>query len=485
MKFTVRNRPGAQRPASAMHEPVMHEPAALPPAAGETLPVVAKDEQRAYASPVSGDAVFVPEGDIIVRPDAASGKAGTPGTPLTPPVSPGRANATLVALAVCAFLVVSNEIAPMGMLPTMAADLGRSEGQIGMTATVFALATMVATLPLARLTTHMIRRWVIVATMAFWSLGALVAAVTHSYEALLASRVLTGFGHALFWAVVTPAAAGMFPAAQRGKSVARLLLGGSAAGVIGLPAETFLAQQVSWHTPFWILAAGGAIMAVAIAILMPSFRTQQSTVPRGDVPSLSRFMRILVVTVLMTWSLSMTWTFFAALFTDVTGFADGTIPILLFVGGVVGVFATWMVARYVDRWPVKSVALGQALLLLLWVGLSLGVHSKVVVVAMICLEGLAWSVTVVSMVNWALRHTPWTSDIGNGAYASVFNLGNALGSRLGAVIVGVWGARWLPVGSLGLTAMALMLVLTVGGFASREGAVRRVLTVAMRKGNAG
>ncbi len=449
---------------------------------GASAPRASQEEQRAYASPVSGDAVFVPEGDIITLPDSGQGMAGTPGVPTAPPVSPGRANATLVALAVCAFLMVSNEIAPMGLLPTMAADLGRSEEQLGMVVTVFALATMIATMPLARLTTHMIRRWVIAATMAFWALGALVAATTASYEALLASRVLTGFAHALFWAVVTPAAAGMFPAARRGKSVARLILGGSAAGVIGLPAETMLAQSVGWHAPFWILAAGGAVMAVTIAILMPSFRTQQSTLPRGDVPSLSRFIRILFITTLTTWSLSMTWTFFASIFTDVTDFADGTVPILLFVGGVVGVGATLMIARYVDRWPVKSVAVGQSLLLLMWLGLSVGIHSKGVVVAMICLEGLAWSVTVVAMVNWALRHTPWTSDLGNGAYATVFNLGNALGSRLGAVIVGAWGARWLPVGSFGLNLAALVLILTVGGLASREGAVRRVVDTARQRG---
>ena len=493
MKSSVREPSGARPPSPGTLAPAaedglvaaaefpVREPAAEAPDVAEP-PTATPEGQRAYASPVSGDAVFVPAGDIIARPAAEGEKEGPPGPPASPPVSPGRANATLVALAVGAFLVVSNEIAPMGMLPVMAADLGRSEEQLGMVATVFSLATMVATMPLARLTTHMIRRWVIAVTMAFWALGALVAAATASYEALLASRVLTGFGHALFWAVVTPAAAGMFPAARRGKSVARLILGGSAAGVIGLPAETLLAQQVGWHAPFWILAAGGAILAVAIAILMPSFRTQQSTVPRGDVPSLSRFIRVLVITTLTTWSLSMTWTFFAALFTDVTGFADGTIPILLFVGGVVGVGATWMVARYVDRWPVKSVALGQTLLLLLWVGLSLGIHSKVVVVAMICLQGLGWSITVVAMVNWALRHTPWTSDLGNGAYATMFNLGGALGSRLGAIIIGVWGARWLPVGSVGLTAAALVLVLTVGGLASREGAVRRVVSGALHRG---
>lgn len=458
---------------SSVRDGAATEPATV---AVEQITVIAQDEHRAYASPVSGDSFYLPEGNIVAT-EPGQGMGGVPGSPLAPPVSPGRANATLIALAVAAFLVVSNEVAPMGMLTSMAEDLGRSEEQLGMTATVFALATMFATLPLARLTTHMIRRWVIVGTMAFWSLGALVAAVTQTYEGLLASRVLTGIGHALFWAVVTPAAAGMFPAARRGKSVARLLLGASGAGIIGLPAETYLAQHVGWHVPFYILAVGGAIIGITVAILMPSFRTQQSTVPRGDVPSMSRFIRIMAITVLTCWGMSMSWTFYGKLFTDVVGFAEGMVPVLLLIGGFVGVVTTWMVARYVDRWPVKSVALGHALLLLMWVGLSVGIHSKVVAVAMICLQALAWSVLVVSMVNWALRHTPWTSDIGNGTYATVFNLGNALGSRLGAVIVGVWGARWLPVGSMALTAVSLVLVLTVGGAASRGVDFRRLLRV--------
>ena len=486
MMSSVRDRPVTPLLHSAVNEPAIDGPAIDGPAIdGPAIDGPVVNEPRAYASPVSGDAVFVPEGEIIARPANASGRSGTPGKPLVPPVSPGRANATLVALGVAAFLMVTNEVAPLGMIKTMAIDLGRSEQQLGMTVTVFAVATMIATFPLAMLTTRMVRRWVIVGTLAFWSVGALVAGVIHSYEGLLASRVLTGIGHALFWAVVTPAAAGMFPAAQRGRSVARLLLGASAAGVIGLPGETFLAQRVGWNAPFLILAVGGALMAITVALLMPSFRTQQSTVPRGDVPSLSRFIRIMFITALTTWAMSMSWTFFGTLFTDVTGFADGTVPILLFVGGVVGVATTWLVARYVDRWPVKSVALGQTLLLLMWVGLSLGIHSKVVVVAMIALEALAWSVVVVAMVNWALRHTPWTSDLGNGAYATVFNLGNAVGSRLGAVILGVWGARWLPVSSLVLTTAALVLIFTVGGVMSREGAVRRVVADAMHRGRRG
>lgn len=422
-----------------------------------------RDERHAYAAAVSGDALFIPTGEILVPSDAATGTSDDRAGASTSTISPARANATLVALAVAAFLVVTNEVAPMGLLKPMSEDLGRSESEIAMTSTVFALAVMFATLPLARLTTHLIRRWVIVGTLLFFTAGALTAAMAETYSGLLTSRVLTGMAHALFWAVVTPAAAGMFPAANRGKSVARLLLGASAAGVIGLPAETYLAQKIDWQAPFWVLSVGGAILAVTIALLMPSFRTQQSTLVLGEVPSRPRFVRIMGVTLLTTAAMSLTWTFFSPLVTDVTGFADSTVPILLFVGGVVGVATTWMVARYLDRWPVRSVVIGQALLAIMWLGLSLGVHNKAVVIAMICLQSLAWSVLVAAMVNWALRHTPWTSDLGNGAYATVFNAGNAVGSRAGALMVAAWSAQWLPVASLGLTLAALAMVLTVGG----------------------
>jgi predicted MFS family arabinose efflux permease len=163
----------------------------------------------------------------------------------------------------------------------------------------------------------------------------------------------------------------------------------------------------------------------------------------------------------MTAAMTLTWTFFGTYFTEITGFADDTVSILLFVGGFTGVVTTWMIARFLDRWPVKSVVLGLALLLVMWTGLSVGGQFKPVAVAMIALQGVSWSILVISMVNWALRHSPWTVDIGNATYATLFNAGNVVGSRVGAVMLGVWGARWLPVASWLLVAVALALVLTM------------------------
>ena len=47
------------------------------------------------------------------------------------PTSPRRAVAALVMLALAAFVIVTNEIAPQGLIRLMAADLGRSESALG------------------------------------------------------------------------------------------------------------------------------------------------------------------------------------------------------------------------------------------------------------------------------------------------------------------------------------------------------------------
>lgn len=377
-----------------------------------------------------------------------------------PPTSHRRAVATLVALSAAAFFVVTNEVSPVGLIGPMSEALGKSESQIGLASMVFAIANMVATIPLALLTTRMVRKWVIVAALIVWTGGVLIAATADTFTELLISRGVSGTAHALFWVVVTPAAAGMFPLAQRGKSVARLLIGTSITGVVGLPAATWLAQREGWHAPYWVLAGAGAVLAVVVAILMPSFRTLQSTVATGDFPSRGRFTRVLLITGLTTTAMAVTWTYISPFVTDVAGFADASVPVVLMCAGVVGMVSMFLTGRYLDRWPVKAVVLGQVLLLIMWAGLAVGGASKPVTLVMVCVQALGWSMLVAGQVNWALRHTPWASDIGNGTYAAVFNLGNSLGAPIGGFMLAQWGPRWLPLASLALTAAAFVLALT-------------------------
>lgn len=395
----------------------------------------------------------------------ASGQGGEIGG--TPPVSPRRAVVALTALAVTAFLFVTNEASPLGLIGIIARDLDVSESQVGLLTTSFALVVMLMSVPLAFAAKRLPRREVLVAMVALLTVGLVVVATADGFGQIVTGRVIAAIAHAGFWAVVTPAAAGMFPLAVRGRSVSRLLLGPSAVGIIGLPAVTWLALNSGWRTPFWVLAGAAVVMGVVIAFVVPRFHAEQGTVSRGEFPSKRIFIRVLAVCGITVAAMGTTWTFITPFATEVGGFSDDALPGLLFVGGIAGLISMFLVARYLDRFPVKAVALGLALLVAVWSSMGLLGSVQAVVVIAVLLQGFAWSVLVASMVNWAIRHAPGSTDIANAAYATVFNAGNALGSVLGAVLLAAVGAGWLPVASLVLTIAAALVVWSVRGSRGR------------------
>ena len=83
--------------------------------------------------------------------------------------------------------------------------------------------------------------------------------------------------------------------------------------------------------------------------------------------------------------------------------------------------------------------------------------------ACVVLQGVAWSILVAAMVNWAIRHAPGSTDTANGTYATVFSAGNATGSLAGSALFAVVGAAWLPVASLVVALGAAVLVWTMRG----------------------
>jgi len=404
-----------------------------------------------------------------------SGEA-SPGEVQAPPMPHRRAVASLIVLAMMAFLFSTNETSVLGVISVVADDMNRSEAAVGLMTTVWAIVNMLASIPAALLLRRLSRRWVLAGTALLLAVGIAIVASAQTFGWLLAGRGVSALAHAAFWAIVTPTAAGLFGSAERGRSVARLLLGTSLAGIIGLPVFTLLAQHVGWRAPYWILCASMLAVAVILVLVMPSFRAEQGTAARGLIPSWPIFARILVVCGLTVASVAVTWTFITPFATEVAGMSHSAIPTLLLLGGVSGFVAMYLVGRYLDRYPVRSVAIGLAILGSVWAVMSAFGSIAWVLAVCVAAQAFGFSVLVAAMVNWAIRHAPGSTDTANGTYATVFGAGNAVGSLAGAAILAAVGAGWLPVASLVATGGAAVLVWTMRGvgvarpaFARRSG----------------
>src|SRR5262249_50776267 len=159
------------------------------------------------------------------------------------------------------FLFVTTETLPIGLLPQIAGGLGVPASAVGLLVTAYGLMVVIATIPLTRLTHGWSRRRLLGAVLLTATVATALSALAPNYPTLLVSRVAIALSQALFWAIVPPAAAALFSPSVRGRAIALLYAGSSAAPLLGVPGGTWWGQQAGWRVPFLVLA--GLSLAVS------------------------------------------------------------------------------------------------------------------------------------------------------------------------------------------------------------------------------
>jgi predicted MFS family arabinose efflux permease len=383
-----------------------------------------------------------------------------------PVVDPRRATVILVAMAVSTFLFVLVEGLPSGLLTLMAPDLGTTTSRIGLLVTGYAVVVLLGSVPLARWTQHIPRRWVLSATVGLAAVATLWAGLATTYESILAARLVTALAQALFWVAVLPATTGLFPPHVRGRVMARLAVGNSLAPVLGLPVGTWIGQQTTWRAAFWVVAALSTLVFVVVIVLFPTVRPSDGGASRAPFPHRRRFGFQLVATALVVTGSFGLITFVTQLLQDVAGYAKSDMPWLLAIQGMAGVVGALVVARFLDRhsWGALVTAFAVVLVaqLLLW---ALGAHH-LAVIAGLALFGGAFATVPPALSHRVMLVAPGSTDMGIAVSSATFNLGIAGGSAVGAALTATVGVHAVPAVGAGLVALALVVALAEHRFNS-------------------
>jgi predicted MFS family arabinose efflux permease len=368
-----------------------------------------------------------------------------------------RAYLALTALAVSAFLYVTTETLPIGLLPQIAGDLHVAESSVGLLVTVYGFVVVVATFPLTRLTHRWPRRRLIAVLIGIFVIATAVSATAPDYPLVLAARVVTALSQAVFWAVVAPAAAALFPPAARGRALSILFAGGSLAMLGGTPFGTWLGQLAGWRVPFVVLAATGVPAALAIVWLLPPHGARDGDTSRGTHPDALRH-RLLVVTVaIMVTGYYAGYTFISPFLTSVSGLAETAIGPVLLLQGLAGLLGVFIAGR---------VAAGRA-----WAGIAAVAGLLAVGLAAQSLAGpVAWAaITATSVASFALsssnvlmgtlvlRIAPGSTDVAAAGTSTAVNVGITAGALLGSALVAPVGVRELPLLGAGLALLAFAI----------------------------
>ena len=373
--------------------------------------------------------------------------------------STATAVAALLALAVAAFTYVTAETLPIGLLLLMTADLDVAPSAVGLLVTYYGLVVVVASLPLTHVTRRMPRRQLLASLLAVSVLATWVSAAASSYWVLLAARVVTALSQALFWSIVVPTAAGLFPPRVRGRVIAVVFAGSSLAAVLGLPVGTWLGQQAGWRTAFLALSAFGLAAMVTIATCLPTAMPGGGHAARGTTPDARRYLTLMAMTILATTGTFAAFTYVAPFLTEVSQFPAAATGPLLLVRGVAGIVGVAVGGALVDRSPWVAMLIpvtAQATALL---GLYALGATPVAAAGLVALSGLSFAALTTALASRVLQVAPGSADLAAAGASTAVNVGITAGALIGSILLPGLGVRSTALvgGLLSLAALGVAL----------------------------
>lgn len=386
---------------------------------------------------------------------------------MTSPLSPTRTAAVPAAVYVLAagiFAMVTSEFAVAGLMPQLAASLGTGIAQIGYLVTVFAAAMALGGPLLVAALLRTTPKPALMIVFGIFFAGNLLAALAGSYSVMLVARVVTGVAAQAFFGLAVSLCMRLVDERSRGRAVSVAMSGLMLGTLLGLPLATFIGGRLGWQAAFWAVAVLTVLAAaLTLVFVRDPGRPAGGESPAAPAAELRAFRRpqllfALVSSTLIIGATFSVFSFLAPVLTQLGGFAESTVPLLLLAYGAATVVGNFFVGRFADRRTVATLLIGTLLNIAFLTGFAVCVAYQPAAVLFMLGIGLV-GVTMNPAMAVRVQRAGGTGVLVNTVHTSFITLGVILGSALGAGLIPFYGLRAPLVLGIVLAVLAVATIL--------------------------
>ncbi|MDI4638493.1 MULTISPECIES: MFS transporter [Halomonadaceae] len=382
----------------------------------------------------------------------------------------------LYALMLSAFAIGTTEFVIVGLVPTIAQDLGVSLPSAGLLVSLYATGVAIGAPVLTALTGRCNRKLVLLGLMALFIAGNLLAWQAPGYGSLITARILTGLAHGVFFSIGSTIATSLVSKDKEASAIAIMFTGLTVALVTGVPLGTWIGQNFGWRATFLVVSALGALALIGSALLVPRNLKQSVPATLGQqfkVLTHPRLLLVYLITILGYGGTFTAFTYLAPILQDVSGFGNNAVSLIMLVYGTSVAVGNIYGGKMADRMgPIRALTLIFTGLIAILLMLTVSATHPVAAVLTVLVWGAFAFGNVpglqVYVVQQAERFVPEAIDVASGLNIAAFNIGIALGSVVGGHVVE--GMALTDTAWIGAGIVILALVLTrLSGTLDRRG----------------
>ena len=234
------------------------------------------------------------------------------------------------------------------------------------------------------------------------------------------------------------------------------------ANVLGVPGGSWIGNIYGWNTTFIVVAALGALAAVAIFIVIPRQEPEEAKSLSSQIGAFRnpQLLASLLITTL-GWAGFMTfYGYIAPIAEQVAGFARADLTWILVVVGLGLVIGNTLGGKSADKnlsaslifWPAAMIVA------LIIVGFLAPYKWPFVIAAFVF--GVVSFANVPPMQMRVMKHGGEAPELAATANISAFNIANAMGGIIGGVVIdSTLGAAMIPFAAIGVPLVGLAFII--------------------------
>lgn len=369
----------------------------------------------------------------------------------------------VMTLSITAFILVTSEFLPIGVLNAIAQDLNISVGTAGLVITLPGVMGAFAAPLISVWVKSLDRRYLLIGLTAVMVVANLVTSFAQSFEMVLASRFILGIAIGGFWATAIALSGRVAPPhLPIAKATAIVMAGVTLATVLGVPIGTWLSEIYGWRSAFLISAVIGSLVLILECIFLPKLYPT-SAIRYRDLPALfvdPKARKGLVIILLIGLAHFSTYSYLAPFFKNVAGFDGTTISSLLLVYGAAGFFGNAF-AGYSSNLNVRYTLAAVGLCLaVVFVGFPNFATHLMGAYLLTAIWGFAFGAFPTTANIWMFLHAPQAVEKGMPLFVGMFQVMIAFGALLGGYMVDHFNTNVLLYSVVAFIAFALLAVFT-------------------------
>jgi len=346
----------------------------------------------------------------------------------------------VLSIAMAAFVVITTEFLPVGLLATIAADTHVSVGTAGLMIALPGLIAAIAAPAAAMFANNHDRKHLLIGFAALVMVSNVLVALSSSFGMILLARSLLGVSVGGFWTFAVAAARKLVPEASGARATTMVISAVSIGTVVGVPVSTALGTLYGWRFAFVSVAALAALTAVAQFLLL-------SPLPSPEPVSLRSMMRLFKIPLMRFGFIASAltasghfaaYTYLQPLLSERFGLSPTRVIWVLVAYGVAGIFGTFIAEHTTSR-DLRRTFIGVALVMGLAIAIAAcGVRPSVGMCAVV-LWGAAFGAVPICTQSWTFRSAPECFEPASAMGMTVFQIALSVGSLGGGCLFNYGG----------------------------------------------